>query len=141
MWYNNIINKTKGGMYMLLRIILGSIVCVIVIIILFISAVCVTVWKVMVPTQYICVVFDEVFGMYLSEGVFSRNQPEHIIVGKIRIEFSNLEEACNEVEKYVDATLKGYDKHTWLNVAPEWKKSRDKLLEIRCRINWLRKKL
>ena len=125
---------------MLLRIILGSIVCVVVIIILFVIAVRVTVWKVIVPTQHICAVFDEVFGMYLSEGVFSRNQPEQIIVGKIKIEFSNLEEACNEVEKYVDVTLKGYDKHTWLNVAPEWGQNEDKLLEIKCRINWLRKK-
>ena len=125
---------------MLLRIILGSIVCVIVIIILFVITVKVIASKVITPTLDICAVFDEVFGMYLSEGVFSRNSPEKIVFGEISIEFSNLEEACNEVEKYVDETLKGYDKHSWLNIAPEWDQYKKKLLEIKHRINWLRKK-
>lgn len=57
----------------------------------------VTIWQVIVPTQYICAVFDEVFGMYLSEGIFSREQTKNITIGTIKIDFSNLEEACDEV--------------------------------------------
>ena len=125
---------------MLLRIILGSIGCVVVIIILFVATVYSTVWRIIPVTQYICAVFDEVFGMYLTEGVFSRDQPEEITIGKVKVRFSNLEEACNEVERYVNINLKGYDKHTWLNVSPEWGKNRDKLLEIQSKIRWLRKK-
>ena len=125
---------------MLLRIILGSIAFVAVIIILFVIMVRVTIWRVIGPTQYICAVFDEVFGMYLSEGLFSRNQTESISIGTIKIDFSNLEEACNEVEKYVNLTLKGYDKHAWLNIAPEWGQEKEKLLKIKSKINWLRTK-
>ena len=125
---------------MLLRIILGSIGCVVVIIILFVATVYSTVWRIIPVTQYICAVFDEVLGMYLTEGVFSRDQPEEITIGKVKVRFSNLEEACNEVERYVNINLKGYDKHTWLNVTPEWRKNRNKLLEIQSKIRWLRKK-
>lgn len=106
---------------MLLRIILGSIAFVAVIIILLVIMVRVTIWRVIVPTQYICAVFDEVFGMYLSEGIFSREQTENITIGTIKIDFSNLEEACDEVEKYVNLTLKGYDKHIEIHDRFTWK--------------------
>lgn len=124
---------------MVLRIILSIIICIILVVILFFIRTIILVKKLIPITVCICEAFDQVFGMYLTEGVFSRDHREEITILKLHLEFSNLEEACDCIEKYTIKTIKEYDKHTYFLRYSAFQEKREELVKIKAKINWLRK--